>query len=80
MTEKRRTPRQRTLKGGTITFGFAAGISCIIRNMSGAGATLEVESPVGIPAEFTLLIRPEITRRKCRVTWRSAKRIGVKFV
>jgi hypothetical protein len=80
MTERRRTPRRRTLKGGTVIFGTAAGISCVIRNMSETGAALEVESPAAIPNDITLLIKPEIIKRKCRVIWRSGKRIGVQFV
>ena len=80
MSENRRAPRLRTLKGGSILFGAAATIDCVIRNISETGAALEVESPVGIPEEFTLLIKGEIIKRKCRVAWRSAKRIGVRFI
>jgi len=67
MSEQRRSPRLRTLKGGSIIFGVAAAIDCIIRNMSVTGAALEVDSPVGIPDEFTLLIKPEFVKRNCRV-------------
>lgn len=80
MAEHRRSPRLRTLKGGSILFGTAAAIDCIIRNMSKTGAALEVESLVGIPDDFTLLIKPELIKRNCRVVWRFAKRIGVHFV
>jgi hypothetical protein len=80
MTEHRKRPRLRTLKGGSIMFGTAAAIECIVRNMSDNGAALEVESPVGIPDDFTLLIKPEMIKRQCRVAWRSAKRIGVRFI
>ena len=80
MIEKRSNPRYRTLKGGAIVFGVAAGIDCLIRNMSETGAGLEVESPAGVPENFTLLIRPEILKRDCHLIWRSAKRIGVQFV
>ena len=79
MAETRNSPRLRTFKGGSIMFGVAAAIDCIIRNMSETGAALEVESPVGIPDEFTLLVKPEYVKRNCRVAWRSAKRIGVEF-
>lgn len=78
--EKRSIPRLRTFKGGSVMFGVAVAIDCTIRNMSDAGAALEVESHVGIPGEFVLLIKPEGLRRTCRVIWRSAKRIGVQFV
>jgi len=71
MTEHRRGQRLRTFKGGSIIFGLVAPVNCTIRNMSATGAALEVETQVGIPAEFVLLIRPECIRRKCRVAWRS---------
>ena len=60
-------------------FGVAVVIDCIVRNMSQSGAALEVESHIGIPAEFTLLVKPERVKRKCRVAWRSGTRIGVQF-
>jgi hypothetical protein len=80
MSENRRSARLRTYKGGSIIFGVAAAIDCIIRNMSETGAALEVDNPVGVPNEFTLLIKPEFVKRNCQVIWRSAKRIGVQFV
>lgn len=80
MNEQRSGTRLRTFKGGSILFGVAAAIDCTIRNMSETGAALEVDSPVGIPDKFTLLIKPEFVRRSCRVAWRSAKRIGVQFI
>lgn len=80
MTDHRRAQRLRTFKGGSIMFGVAAAIDCMVRNMSATGAAVEVESPVGIPDEFVLLIKPECITRKCRVAWRSAKRLGVQFV
>jgi hypothetical protein len=80
MTDNRGSPRRRTLKGGSIIFGVAAGIDCIVRNMSETGAALEVGNPIGIPDKFTLLIKPEITKRKCQVVWRSATKIGVQFI
>jgi hypothetical protein len=79
MVEKRRSPRQRTIKGGSIMFGSAAAIDCIIRNMSNTGASLEVERPIGIADDFTLLIRPQIIKRSCHVVWRTKRRIGVHF-
>jgi hypothetical protein len=80
MSENRRSARLRTYKGGSIIFGVAAAIDCIIRNMSDTGATLEVKNPSGVPDEFTLLIKPEFVKRNCQVAWRSANRIGVQFV
>jgi hypothetical protein len=49
MENNRDSPRLRTLKGGSILFGVAPAIDCVIRNMSETGAMLAVESPIGIP-------------------------------
>lgn len=79
MIERRATPRHRTFKGGSISLsGFA--VECIVRNLSPAGACLEVASPVGIPDDFDLIIRPEYQKRHCHLIWRQAQRIGVHFV
>lgn len=80
IVDPRRAPRHRTFKGGSIIFGLAPAIDCVIRNMSETGAALEVESPVGIPNEFTLIVKPEFFKKNCRVAWRSAKRLGVMFL
>jgi hypothetical protein len=47
--------------------------------MSETGALLAV-NPFGIPDEFALVIKPEMRKRSCRVAWRSADKIGVRFV
>lgn len=76
--EKRTTSRQRVLKAATIEFGGGA-IDCIVRNWSVSGAALEVISPVGIPAQFTLFVQADGRHWPCRVVWRKEKRIGVVF-
>lgn len=79
MNENRISPRLRTLKGGLIIFGTAPAVECVIRNMSETGALIAV-TPFGIPDEFTLVIKPEMRKRACRVAWRTADKIGVRFV
>ena len=79
MEENRRAPRLRTLKGGSILFGTAPAIDCVIRNMSETGAQLAAQSSIGIPNEFKLLIKPELKKRDCRVVWRKLDKIGVRF-
>jgi hypothetical protein len=79
MIEKRAVPRRRLLKAGKIEFGGSA-IDCSVRNVSNAGAALDVESPVGIPEKFTLIIPNDKLRFACRVVYRKEKRIGVAFV
>jgi hypothetical protein len=79
MNERRLAQRRRMLKLGTINFD-QAGITCMVRNLSEKGACLEVASPVGIPDEFALSVDYSEARQRCRVTWRSADRIGVLFI
>ncbi len=74
----RAAPRQRVLKSATMEFDGST-IDCVVRNVSETGAALEVASPVGIPAEFDLLISGDRTRLRCKVVWRREKRIGVRF-
>lgn len=78
MVEKRTAPRHRVLKAGTIEFGGGA-IDCTIRNLSNAGAALDVTSPVGIPDQFTLVVSSDRLHFACRVIYRKERRIGVKF-
>jgi len=78
MDEKRGASRHRVLKAGTISFG-GAGISCTVRNLSSAGAALDVTSPIGIPNEFVLIVAADNVVRQCRIAWRKERRIGVVF-
>ncbi len=80
MDERRKAQRARTLKAGTIAFNHAAGITCRVRNLSPAGACLEVASQIGIPDAFLLIIDYDNFRQPCHVIWRSATRIGVAFL
>ena len=79
MVERRKLARHRTLKAGSISFNRAAGIDCRVRNLSPAGACLEVESQLGIPDDFTLVVESEHLRAHCRVIWRTPQRMGVEF-
>ena len=78
LDEKRGTQSQQILKAGTISFD-GSGIDCIVRKMSGYGANLEVESQIGIPNSFDLVIDTEHSNHHCRVVWRKARRIGIAF-
>ena len=74
-----RSARRRVLKSGTISFDLGTSIDCVVRNVSETGALLEIESPVGIPNKFLLVIIKEKIARNCSVIWRSARQIGVRF-
>ena len=78
MSEKRIASRHRVLKAGKISFDDGA-IDCTVRNISKAGAALEVASPIGVPQVFILVIEADHVRQPCHVVWRTEKRIGVAF-
>jgi|DewCreStandDraft_4_1066084.scaffolds.fasta_scaffold90076_2 hypothetical protein len=80
MIERRRAPRHRVFKAGTIVINGVSIINCIVKNISEGGAGLVVETPVGIPDQIKLLIASENLIQSCRVVWRSSNRIGVAFM
>jgi hypothetical protein len=78
MSEQRGSRRAKVLKSAKMSFGGGA-VTCSVRNLTEAGALLDVESPLGIPLEFNLVIPSDGMSRPCRVIWRSGNRIGVWF-
>lgn len=78
LDDHRKSQRRRVLKAGIISFGGGA-ITCTIRNLSAAGAALEVTTPMGIPDKFTLVIEMEHLKRDCRVVWQKERRLGIRF-
>jgi hypothetical protein len=79
MEERRKAQRHRTLKAGSISINRAAGFDCRVRNISPAGACLEVASQVGIPDDFVLVVESDHLQQSCHVIWRTATRMGVEF-
>ena len=79
MDERRNAQRHKTLKAGHIAFNRASTIDCRVRNLSPAGACLEVANQVGIPDDFMLVIDSDHMKQPCHVIWRTATRMGVEF-
>jgi hypothetical protein len=80
MDEHRKVQRHRVLKTATISINRTGSIDCTIRNLSSAGANLDVASPLGIPDDFVLVTGDDLIQHPCHVIWRSDKRIGVAFI
>jgi hypothetical protein len=78
LAENRRASRRRVLKNATIEFDRGA-YSCAVRNLSEAGAALDVPYALGIPHEFKLTIETDQVSRHCRVIWRKENRLGIAF-
>ena len=66
MPEKRTVARHRALKAATIEFGGGV-IDCMVRNVSDVGAALDVSTPIGIPAHFTLVLAADGLHKPCHV-------------
>jgi PilZ domain len=78
--DKRRAPRQRTLKGAKIVFKDGAfTYECTVRNLSATGAQLQVAASDGIPNRFQPVFNDRSPTRTCNVVWRSENRVGVVF-
>jgi PilZ domain len=67
-------------KDGRIVFNHRRSVlDCTVRNLSSTGACLDVQSTVGVPDVFELIIEPDGISRPCRIAWRSERRTGVHF-
>jgi PilZ domain len=76
--ERREVPRNAVLMSGAIEFAGGT-ISCLIRNISILGASLDVTNPSDIPERFNLVFRADRAHIPCHIIWRQEKRIGVAF-
>ena len=76
--DQRSAARHRILRAAMIEFGGNT-IPCMVRNMSDAGAMLDVTTTAEIPELFTLTAKADGNRTLCRLVWRNTKRIGVAF-
>jgi hypothetical protein len=74
--ERRVVARHRVTTTGTIAFGGSA-TGCMVRNLSAAGAGLELTRGVEVSQHFTLIA--DGSHLPCSVIWHREKRIGVAF-
>ncbi len=81
MSERRNTPRSRTLLGGVISFNKSrATVDCNVRNFSQAGARVEFVNTAMLPDEFDLTIARKEATFRARAVWRSEDAAGVVFI
>lgn len=78
VSDRRSSPRTKTLKGAQLVWPTGSAVKCIVRNLSEAGAKIEVHSPV--PGTFDLVFDSDRLRRSCRVVWRKEPMMGVRFI
>jgi diguanylate cyclase (GGDEF)-like protein len=80
MPEQKINHHCRTFLADRIICNFGQStINCVVRRVSDHGATIEVESPLGIAEHFHLLISGEGVPRPCKLVWQSGKELGLEF-
>lgn len=79
-TERRKTPRLRTLLGARASFNQQnTTLDCVVRNLSDHGALLVISDAVALPAAFDLEIPHRKRSYNAMVRWRSGDRVGLAF-
>ena len=80
MQEKRKSPRKKTFLGGTLEFSGTSTMSCLVRNLSAAGARVEFHNTSAMSCRLTLVIPQKDMRQEARIIWRNFGAAGVEFV
>jgi hypothetical protein len=76
--ERRRHKRHHVCKTARIEFDGSR-LDCIIRNLSEAGARLQVRELASTPQSLVLFVTPKKGARSCTVVWRNGTELGVAF-
>lgn len=80
MPDSRKIDRLRSLLRGHVIFNAgASSIDCIIRNISAAGARLDMADSVALPTEFDLSVPHRGRTYRVRIVWRHEGQIGVEM-
>jgi hypothetical protein len=80
MDNRRAVERTRVLRNAKILVSSPSPvIHCTVQNLTSVGACLTLANTYGLPATFELTFEHGRTRRPCRVIWRTADRLGVRF-
>jgi PilZ domain-containing protein len=79
MSERRRYPRIRVQKDAKILIGTFSVLDCVVRDLSGTGARIEMCDAANLPEAVDVTFDGGHTFRPCRVRWRSPNETGVEF-
>lgn len=80
MDDKRSATRVRSfLKGRVVFNNRMSSMDCIIRNISGTGAKLEIGAALAIPDVFELHIPQRGETLRAHLKWRRGEEVGVTF-
>jgi hypothetical protein len=79
MQERRKTTRTRVLKGAKFLLGKSSVRDCVVRNLTNAGAGVEVANTLDLPDDLNLTFDGNRTSRQCHLIWRKLNKTGVEF-
>jgi hypothetical protein len=80
MQERRRSSRSHVLKGAKIVLGTSSVIDCVVRNVTNAGARIQIANTVELPEGLGLSFDGGFSIRPCRIAWRTVTETGVEFI
>ena len=80
MSERRRKPRSRVLKGAKIVLGGTSLFDCVVRNLTNSGARVQISNAMDLPEVVAITFDGGRTCRPCRVAWRRLNETGVQFI
>ncbi|MBR1363923.1 helix-turn-helix domain-containing protein [Bradyrhizobium ottawaense] len=82
MNDHRAAVRHHTLRTGMVEFdngtGSIVSVPCTIRDVSGTGARVALNSSAWVPEQFSLVFSSGL-RKGCRLAWRKERLIGGAF-
>ncbi len=76
LSERRGVPRHNVIIPGTVECGRGK-FSCMVRDVSAAGARVDLTDRTKLPLHFTLIA--EGSHLPCHLIWRDGRRLGVAF-
>ncbi len=79
MEEKRKHQRTEANEPAFVSSGGAV-MSCVVRNISVAGAAIDIDNPAFVPPRFQLVMAKDSSVRECKVIWIQRNRIGLAFI
>jgi PilZ domain len=79
MEEKRKYQRTEIDEPAYVSSGGSV-MPCVVRNISPAGAAIDVDNPAFVPQRFRLVMAKDSSVvHECRVAWIQKNRIGLTF-
>ena len=80
MLDRRTDTRERVIYGGVIaTDAKNSKVDCVVRNLSGSGANIELSSSEEMPDEISIAIPKTGRSFLAKIVWWRANRAGLEF-